>query len=59
MVLMQVKTAGYQPQLQNYIVYAPSVDSSVSSVPLDLTVYALCLYTSVHSEQGAVNRVQI
>ena len=59
MVLVQVKTAAYQGNLQNYLVYAPSSEPFVSSVCLYFAISPFGLYGSVHSEQRTMNAVQV
>ena len=59
MVLVQVKTAAYQGNLQNCLVYAPSSEPFVSSVCLYFTISPFGLYGSVHSEQRTMNAVQV
>ena len=59
MVLVQVKTAAYQGNLQNCLVYAPSSEPLVSSVCLYFAISPFGLYGSVHSEQRAMNAVQV
>ena len=59
MVLVQVKTAAYQGNLQNCLVYAPSSEPFVSSVCLYFAVSPFGLYGSVHSEQRTMNAVQV
>ena len=59
MVLVQVKTAAYQGNLQNCLVYAPSSEPLVSSICLYFAVSPFGLYGSVHSEQRAMNAVQV
>lgn len=56
---MQVKTTAYQGNLQNYLVYAPSSEPFVSSVCLYFAISPFGLHRSVHSEQRAVNAVQV
>ena len=59
MVLVQVKTAAYQGNLQNYFVYAPSSEPFVSSVCLYFAISPFGLYGTVHTEQRAMNAVQV
>ena len=59
MVLVQVKTAAYQGNLQNYFVYAPSSEPFVSSVCLYFAISPFGLYGTVHPEQRTVNTVQV
>ena len=59
MVLVQVKTAAYQGNLQNYLVYAPSSEPFVSSVCLYFAISPFGLYGAVYSEQRTMNTVQI
>ena len=59
MVLVQVKTAAYQGNLQNYLVYAPSSEPFVSSVCLYFAISPFGLYGTVHTEQRAMNTVQV
>ena len=59
MVLVQVKTAAYQGNLQNYFVYAPSSEPFVSSVCLYFAISPFGLYGAVYSEQRTMNTVQI
>ena len=59
MVLVQVKTAAYQGNLQNCLVYAPSSEPFVSSVCLYFAISPFGLYGTVHPEQRTVNTVQV
>ena len=59
MVLVQVKTAAYQGNLQNCLVYAPSSEPLVSSVCLYFAISPFGLYGTVHPEQRTVNTVQV
>ena len=59
MVLVQVKTAAYQGNLQNCLVYAPSSEPLVSSVCLYFAISPFGLYGTVHTEQRAMNAVQV
>ena len=59
MVLVQVKTAAYHGNLQNYFVYAPSSEPFVSSVCLYFAISPFGLYGTVHPEQRTMNTVQI
>jgi len=59
MVLVQVKTAAYQSNLQNRLVYAPSSEPLVSSVCLYFAISPFGLYGTVHPEQRTMNTVQI
>ena len=59
MVLVQVKTAAYQGNLSNYLVYAPSSEPFVSSVCLYFAISPFGLYGAVYSEQRTMNTVQI
>ena len=59
MVLVQVKTAAYQGNPQNCLVYAPSSEPFVSSVCLYFAISPFGLYGAVHSEQRTMNAVQV
>ena len=59
MVFVQVKTAGNQADLQNYVFYSSSAQAFVTSIPLDPTKCPLRLDASVHPQQCAMNAVQV
>ena len=59
MVLVQVKTAGYQPYLQNYSFCTSAAQSFVLPIPLDPAKGTLCLNAAIHSQQRTVNTVQV
>ena len=59
MVLVQVKTAAYQGNLQNCLVYAPPSEPFVSSVGFYFPVGSLGLYGTIHAEQCTMNTVQV
>ena len=52
MVLVQVKTAAYQGNLQNCLVYAPPSEPFVSSVGFYFPVGSLGLYGTIHTKFG-------
>ena len=59
MVLVQVKTAAYQSNLQNCLVYAPPSEPFVPSVGFYFTVGPFRLYGAIHPQQRAMNAVQV
>ena len=59
MILVQVKTAAYQGNLQNCLVYAPSSEPFVPSVGFYFSVGSLRLYGTIHPEQRPMNAVQV
>ena len=59
MELMKIKTAGNHAELKKKRFYPPAPRPDIRPVPLDRAKSSLGLNTSVHTEQRAVNAVQI
>ena len=51
-ILVQIKTAAYEGNFQNRLVYPSSAESFISSVGLDLAVGSFELDRPVHAEQA-------
>ena len=59
MELMKIKTAGNHAELKKKRLYPTAARPDIRPVPLDRAKSSLGLNTSVHTEQRAVNAVQI
>ena len=59
MELMKIKTAGNHAELKKKRLYPTAARPDIRPVPLDRAKSTLGLNTSVHTEQHAVNAVQI
>ena len=59
MVLVQVKTAAYQGNLQNCLIYVPSSEPFVPSGGFYFPVGPLGLYGTIHPEQRPMNAIQV
>ena len=59
MELMKIKTAGNHAELKKKRLYPTAPRPDIRPVPLDRAKSSLGLNTSVHTEQRAVNAVQI
>src|SRR5574344_31589 len=59
MVLVQVKTAAYQGNFQNCLVYASPSEPFVSPVGFYFPIGSLGLYGTIHAEQCTMNTVPV